>query len=146
MVRKGRCVEDRVLEQTDIAQVMETGATTAPQPEPAPGRMSVARLLASYRESRGMSKADLAERAGMNPSSITRFEQGSRDPERETILQLSKAMMLPMIDRDRLLAAAGYRSEVWDDPLLVELAQLIADPAVPAEAREQARSVVSTLR
>lgn len=121
---------------------METGVADAARPEPPRVGMSVARLLAAYREARGLSKADLAERAGMNPSSITRFEQGTRDPERDTILQLSRAMMLPMVDRDRLLAAGGYRSEVWDDPLLVELAQLIADPAVPAAAREQARSVV----
>jgi transcriptional regulator with XRE-family HTH domain len=135
-------VEDRVLSQTDIQQRADLispahGQDSVPRPT-----ISVARLLQELRESRGLSKADLAKGAGVDPSSITRFEQGTRAPERETILQMARAMMLPMVDRDRLLAAGGYRSEVWDDPLLVELAQLLVEPSVPAEAREEARIAV----
>ena len=109
---------------------------------PPKGETNVARLLTQFRQERGISKAELAERTGMNPSSITRLEQGTRDPERETILQLAEAMTLPMADRDRLLAAGGYRSEMWDDPLLIELAQLMASPEIPTESRQEARSVV----
>lgn len=138
---RGLRVEDRVLSQTDIQQQPDlVGADKARAPHGAAS--SVARLLTQLREERGISKAELAERTGMNPSSITRLEQGSRDPERETILQIAEAMVLPMADRDRLLAAGGYRSELWDDPLLIELAQLMAEPAIPVEVRDEARSVV----
>lgn len=101
-----------------------------------------ATLLQQMRATRNLSKADLAKRTGVDPSTITRFEQGSRAPERATILDLAKAMVLPMIDRDRLLAAAGFRSELWDDPALVELAQLLNEPSLPETARAEARSVI----
>lgn len=135
-------MEDRVLSQTDIQQqpgVVEPGRGSA---IPGVGEGSVARLLTQLRQERGISKSELAEQTGMNPSSITRLEQGTRDPERETILQIAAALVLPMADRDRLLAAGGYRSEMWDDPLLIELAQLMAEPTIPHQAREEARSVV----
>lgn len=130
-------MEDRVLSQADIEQQAEiVGQVRAGRPA------NVARLLTQYRQERGISKAELAEKTGLSPSSITRFEQGSRDPERETILLLSRAMVLPLADRDRLLAAGGFRSELWDDPLLVELAQLMGEGAIPEDARREARSVV----
>jgi transcriptional regulator with XRE-family HTH domain len=135
-------VEDRILSQTDAQQQPELVGTDAVRVLPGKADVTVARLLTQFRQERGISKAELAERTGMNPSSITRLEQGSRDPERETILQLAEALMLPMADRDRLLAAGGYRSEMWDDPQLVELAQLMGSSEIPAEARQEARSVV----
>jgi transcriptional regulator with XRE-family HTH domain len=133
-------VEDRVLSQTDIHQPAEIIS-------PEPDRVTVeepsfAHLLENLRLSRGLSKADLAKRAGVDPSSITRFEQGTRAPERTTVLTLSQAMVLPMSDRDRLLAAAGFRSELWDDPLLIELAQLLSEPSIPVAARNEVRSVI----
>lgn len=135
-------MDDRILSQTDIEQQPELVKVDKLRDSIAGAEISVARLITRFREERGISKAELAERTGMNPSSITRLEQGSRDPERETILQISEAMMLPMADRDRLLAAGGYRSEMWDDPLLVELAQLMAASEIPEKSRQEARSVV----
>lgn len=135
-------MEDRLLDEANIAQEADSAALAAPLRETGRGPATFARLLTAFREERGLSKADLADHARMSPSSITRFEQGTRDPERETVLQLAQAMLLPLADRDRMLAAAGYRSELWDDPMLIELAQLMADPAVPSEARAEARSVV----
>ena len=133
-------MEDRVLSQTDVHQQPDIA-------RPEPDRVTVeepsfAHLLEHLRASRGLSKADLAKRAGVDPSSITRFEQGSRAPERATVLQLAQAMVLPMADRDRLLAAAGFRSELWDDPLLIELAQLLGEPSIPMAARNEVRSVI----
>lgn len=135
-------MEDRVLHQTDIQQqpdLIPPDAVRITHPERS---MTFAGLLEQLRASRGLSKRELADRAGVDPSSITRFEQASRAPERETVLDLATAMVLPLADRDRLLAAAGFRSELWDDPELVELAQLMADSSVPEPARQQARSVV----
>ena len=133
-------MEDRVLSQTDVEQQpelvrREPDRVTVEEP-------SFAHLLQHFREIRGLSKAELAKRAGVDPSSITRFEQGTRAPERATVLQLAQAMVLPMADRDRLLAAAGFRSELWDDPLLIELAQLLGEPTMPASVRNEVRSVI----
>lgn len=130
-------MEDRVLSQTDIGEHPEIAG------EPASARaMEFARMLTEFRQDRGITKAELAGQTGLSPSSITRFEQGKRDPERETVLLLARAMVLPLADRDRLLAAAGFRSELWDDPLLIELAQLLNDSGIPESARLEARSVV----
>ena len=129
-------MEDQVLSQTDVIQrVGEAG----PRPR---GPVDFAHQLERLRDERGWSKADLAKKALLDPSSITRFEQGARNPDRETVLQLAEAMALPLVERDRLLAAAGYRSEVWDDPLLVEISHLLADRDTPDEVRDDVRSVL----
>lgn len=129
-------VEDRVISQTDIVQHGD-------QPPVRPrATAEFAVHLERLRDERGWSKADLAKRAELDPSSITRFEQGARNPDRETVLQLAEAMALPLVERDRLLAAAGYRSEVWDDPLLVEISHLLADREVPHDVRDTVRSVL----
>ncbi|HWV24236.1 MAG TPA: helix-turn-helix transcriptional regulator [Thermomicrobiales bacterium] len=130
-------MEDRVLSQADIEQKPEIVRKAVSS-----GASSVSRLLTQFRQERGISKAELAEQTGLSPSSITRFEQGNREPERETILLLAKAMVLPLADRDRLLAAGGFRSELWDDPQMVELAQLMGEASIPEDARREARSVV----
>lgn len=99
-------------------------------------------LLLKLREERGLSKAELAKRAGLDPSSITRFEQGQRAPERLSIVQIADAMVLPAMDRDRLLASAGFRSEIWDDQSLVDLVILLNDDAIDLQARAEVRSVL----
>ncbi len=137
-------MEDQVLSHTDVVQ----REIAPPQVEVGDdGRrraqdLAFARLLEGLREERGWTKADLAKRSGFDPSSITRFEQGVRDPERETVLALAEAMALPLADRDRLLAAAGYRSELWDDPLLLELSQVLGERSLPIAARNDVRAVV----
>jgi transcriptional regulator with XRE-family HTH domain len=129
-------VEDQVISQTDVVQrVSEAGLRPR-------GTADFARQLERLRDERGWSKADLAKKAELDPSSITRFEQGARNPDRDTVLQLAEAMALPLVERDRLLAAAGYRSEVWDDPLLVEISHLLADRDMPDEVRDEVRAVL----
>jgi transcriptional regulator with XRE-family HTH domain len=104
---------------------------------------SFARLLQRFRESRGMSKSDLAKRARVDPSTITRFEQGTRAPERATVLMLAQAMVLPLAERDELLASAGYRAEYWDEPLIVELVQILNDPDLPSEVAKEIRQLIA---
>lgn len=99
-------------------------------------------LLLKLREERNLSKAELAKRAKLDPSSITRFEQGQRAPERLSIIQIADAMVLPAMDRDRLLASAGFRSEIWDDPNLVDLVILLNDDSIDPQARSEVRSVL----
>ncbi len=116
------------------------------QVTPSAPRRQVARtfpeLLLRFREERELSKAELAKRAKLDPSSITRFEQGARAPERESIIQIANAMVLPAMDRDRLLASAGFRSEIWDDPNLVDLVILLNDDSIDPQARSEVRSVL----
>ncbi len=137
-------VEDQVIQQGELpspgvaAPGDEVLATTVAHP----GAVTFPRLLEALRMARSWSKADLAKRAGLDPSTITRLEQGTREPERETVVQLADAMALPMADRDRLLAACGYRSDTWDDPDLVQIAALLADPALPLGARQDIRAML----
>jgi len=133
-------VDDQVISQTDVIQ-HEAGQVVS-DPGHAPQDVDFARQLKRLRDERAWSKADLAKRSELDPSSITRFEQGTRNPDRETILQLSAAMALPLAERDTLLAAAGYRSEIWDEPLLIEISHLLADRQLPLAAREEVRSVL----
>ncbi len=133
-------MDDQVISQTDViqhdvGQIVDEAGRTA-------GVAEFARHLERLRDERGWSKADLAKRSDLDPSSITRFEQGSRNPDRETVLQLSTAMALPLVERDTLLAAAGYRSEIWDEPLLIEMSHILADRELPLAVREEVRSVL----
>jgi transcriptional regulator with XRE-family HTH domain len=133
-------VDDQVISQTDVIQ--HEIATPIDEGARARSDVDFAQQLERLRGERGWSKADLAKRSDLDPSSITRFEQGARNPDRETVLQLSDAMALPLVERDRLLSAAGYRSEIWDEPLLVELSQILADRDIPIGVRNEVRSVL----
>lgn len=133
-------MDDQVISQTDVIQ-HEAGQVVDGAGR-ATGIADFARQLERLRDERGWSKADLAKRSELDPSSITRFEQGTRNPDRETILQLSAAMALPLAERDTLLAAAGYRSEIWDEPLLIEISHLLADRQLPLAVQEEVRSVL----
>ncbi len=133
-------MDDQVISQTDVIQ-HEAGHVREGS-EGVARVVEFARQLERLRDERGWSKADLAKRSELDPSSITRFEQGSRNPDRDTVLQLSAAMALPLIERDTLLAAAGYRSEIWDEPLLIDLSHILADRDLPIAIREEVRSVL----
>ncbi len=99
-------------------------------------------LLAELRTARRWSQAKLAERARLDPSSVSRFEAGTRGPERDTVLAIADALALPVIDRERLLAAAGFRSEAWDDPILADLVELLADPMLPSDVAADVRTLL----
>lgn len=131
-------MEDRVLSQQEIGQDRRIEPLDTAGPESA----EFPTLLRALRDARGFSKAELAKRTGFDPSTMTRFEQGSRAPDRQTVIQLAQAMVLPLTDCDRLLAAAGFRSVIWDDPMLVDLADALSDPLLPEDARVEMRSVI----
>lgn len=137
-------MEDQVIQRSDIppaaAEPAMDDRVTASAAHPA--ATTFPRLLQAMRVERGWTKADLAKRARFDPSTITRLEQGSRDPERETVTQLAEGMALTAVDRDRLLAASGYRSDTWDDPDLVQLAALLADSSIPSGVRHDIRTML----
>lgn len=136
-------MEDRAIRLQNVLHqeslVQAESRTPADQPMVA---RTFPQLLVKLREERNLSKADLAKRANLDPSSITRFEQGTRAPERHSIVQIADAMVLPTADRDRLLASAGFRSELWDDPALVDLVVLLNDDSISETARAEVRSVI----
>ena len=99
-------------------------------------------LLIAYREELGWTKTQLAERAGLDPSSVSRLEGGSRTPEVGTIDALAAAMKLTPVERERLLASAGFRSEAWNDPLVAALVELILDPALPRGVADDVRTLI----
>lgn len=109
---------------------------------PDDGTTEFGRLLAAYREELNWTKTQLAEHAGLDPSSVSRLEGGSRTPELATIDVLAGAMKLSPVERERLIASAGFRSEAWGDPLIVELIELLIDPTVPDETRNDLRTLV----
>lgn len=136
-------MDDRIVSQQNV---LPEDSLVRSEAVPPTGRVHAARsfpdLLLKLREERGLSKAELAKRAELDPSSITRFEQGQRAPERATIMQIAEAMVLPGIDRDRLLASAGFRSQLWDDPAMVDLVLLLNDEGIETQARAEVRSVL----
>lgn len=134
-------MEDRVLSQQQVDRDRRDIRPEGASPTSSTGS-EFPMMLQTLRDQRGLTKADLAKRTGYDPSTITRFEQGSRAPDRESVLHLADSMVLPLIDRDRLLAAAGFRSVLWDDPLLIELAQALVDPSIPGDVQIELRSVI----
>jgi transcriptional regulator with XRE-family HTH domain len=134
-------MDDQVIHQSTINQ-QDTVALVTPIAPTVRETGDFPAMLERLRDERGWSKADLAKRARLDPSSITRFEQGSRHPDRDTVLLLAETMALPLAHRDRLLASAGYRSELWDDPLLVDLSSLLADTDTPSAIRDEVRSIL----
>jgi len=99
-------------------------------------------LLTNLRTIRGFSQGELARRSNLDPSSISRLEAGTRVPERDTVIRLAAALALPIPDRDRLLAAAGFRSIALDDPLITELAMLLADPTLGESTAQDLRAAL----
>lgn len=106
------------------------------------GTTEFGRRLTAYREELGWTKTQLAERAGLDPSSVSRLEGGSRTPEAGTIEVLADAMRLSPVERERLLASANLRSAAWNDPLIVELVELTLDPALPPGVAADLRTLI----
>lgn len=64
--------------------------------------------LRSWRQQRGLSQLALAANAGTTPRHISFLETGRSRPSREMVLRVSEALDLPLRERNRLLAAAGW--------------------------------------
>ena len=71
-------------------------------------------LLKMYRERAGLSQNELANRAGMSASAISRVESGERgSPRKRTqVLALAKVMDLNQEESDTLLSAAGFAPSI----------------------------------
>jgi transcriptional regulator with XRE-family HTH domain len=63
-------------------------------------------LLRQHRNAASLTQEDLAERAGLNPDTISLLERGERRPHRYTTQSLAEALGLSQRDRIRFEAAA----------------------------------------
>jgi transcriptional regulator with XRE-family HTH domain len=108
------------------------------------------RLLKRCREARGVSQSKLAERAGFDHSYVSRLESGARTPTRDAVDRLGEALGLNQVERDALLAAAGFlprdvSSLLSSEPVIGEVLDLLQDDGVPQEYRENIRQVLRLL-
>ena len=72
--------------------------------EPSP----VGRLLQHWRAQRRMSQLALATEAGVTPRHVSFVESGRANPSRDMVLKLSRALDVPLRERNQVLLAAGY--------------------------------------
>lgn len=78
-----------------------------------------ASLLSRYREACDLAVNELARRAGVDPSYISRLERGERrPPSRLVVVRLAATLGLDPLATDCLLVAAGY-APAWLVPELV---------------------------
>jgi transcriptional regulator with XRE-family HTH domain len=68
----------------------------------------VGRLIRQWRAQRGLSQLDLSGEAGISSRHLSFVETGRAQPSREMVLLLSRALDVPLRDRNELLIAAGY--------------------------------------
>lgn len=100
-----------------------------------------------------VSQSGLAERAGFDHSYVSRLESGARTPTRDAVERLATALHVEPDDRERLLRSAGFIGD--DDSEMVRairadaevsgLWDVLNDPDVPTEYRENMRTVVRLL-
>lgn len=106
-----------------------------------------ATALRQAREAAGLSQSRLAARAGYDHSYVSRLESDSRAPTRDAVLNLGNAMGLPDVDRDFLLAAAGFLPErvenlLASEPVVSEVYAVLNDGTLPGDVREDLRSAI----
>jgi len=106
--------------------------------------------LKRFREARHVSQSKLAERAGFDHSYVSRLESGARTPTRDAVEQLAKAMELEQVNRDELLAAAGFlpgevSSLLSGEPEITEVLGLLQNNQVPEAYRDSMRQVLRLL-
>lgn len=107
-------------------------------------------LLKRCREARHVSQSKLAQEASFDHSYVSRLESGARTPTRDAVDRLGEALRLEQIERDSLLAAAGFlprdvSSLLASEPVIGEVLDLLQDESLPLEARENFRQVLKLL-
>lgn len=86
------------------------------------GLAKVGPLIAYWRNQRRMSQLALATEAEVSPRHVSFIESGRSNPSRDMVLLLASVLDVPLRERNRLLAAAGfapaYRESALDQPQL----------------------------
>lgn len=91
-------------------------------------------MLASLRDGRGLLRKQLADAAGLDPSTVTRLESGERGPSREVVDRLANALDASSAELHALLTAAeilpAEAAILLDEPELARLSMVLADPTL----------------
>ncbi|SDI82118.1 transcriptional regulator, XRE family [Pseudomonas delhiensis] len=91
--------------------------------------LPVGALLRQWRQRRRLSQLDLACDADISTRHLSFVETGRALPSREMLLHLAEQLDIPLRERNRLLAAAGYApvysERALDDPALTVARQAI---------------------
>ena len=106
-----------------------------------------ATALRQAREAAGLSQSRLAAFAGYDHSYVSRLESDSRAPTRDAVLSLANAMGVPDVERDQLLAAAGFlpmrvENLLAGEPVVSEVFAVLNDGSLPGDVREDLRSAI----
>lgn len=93
------------------------------------GLAKVGPLIAYWRDRRRMSQLALATEAEVSPRHVSFIESGRSNPSRDMVLLLASVLDVPLRERNRLLAAAGfapaYRETAIDQPQLAIVQQAL---------------------
>ncbi len=81
--------------------------------------------LKTHRESWRWSQERLAAEAAIDHSLVSRIESGDRNPTRDSLTKLSRAMELTEGERDRLFLLAGFTPPGLDMGALAELVEML---------------------
>ncbi|MDX3225999.1 helix-turn-helix domain-containing protein [Streptomyces sp. ME19-01-6] len=84
-------------------------------------------LLREWRERRGLSQVDLANRAQVSARHVSFLETGRAKPSRAMVLRLAEHLDVPMRDRNSVLLAAGYAPLYEEKPLAHPLMAPVLD-------------------
>ena len=76
--------------------------------------------LRRIRELRGMTQAEMGNRAGIAAASISHFETGQRSPSLDTLVKLADALTVTV---DALLGRAPLEAAAQLDPVFVQASQ-----------------------
>jgi DNA-binding XRE family transcriptional regulator len=82
----------RALEEPQQAEAPTRNGPTAPELGSASLAPPIAKLIASRREELGISQRELAKRAGISHTVVSRIEQGEQTPSRRTLERLADAL------------------------------------------------------
>jgi len=93
----------------------------------------LATLLQQHRERLGLTKTQVARRAGISLSFITYLERGQRRPSQAMLARLMQALDLTPSERKALLRAAGYQQGLV--PRLNDIAEQLAE--LPQSERDE---------
>jgi len=81
-----------------------------------PERPPVGALLRHWRDVRGRSQLDLSLDTGVSQRHLSFVESGRSVPSRQILMDLARALDIPLRDRNALLLAAGYAPLYSDAP------------------------------
>ena len=108
--------------------------------------MGAAEVIRRAREAAGLSKRELARRAGTSPAAIVAYEAGDREPTFRTLRRLVRAAGYDTVEKvleappEQLLALPGFDGETVDAVFAAARSererqqQALADAAAQAEA------------